>query len=319
MTKTRIYIAGHRGMVGSALIRLLKKNQNVEIIAKDKSELNLINQASVEDFFKEENIDQVYIAAARVGGIYANNTFPAEFIYQNIMIQTNIIHSAFLSGVKKLMFLGSSCIYPKNINVPMKEKDLLTGLLEPTNEPYAIAKISGIKMCESYNRQYGKSHNLDYRSIMPTNIYGPGDNFNNETSHVIPALIFRIHKAKIDNSSSVNIWGTGNAKREFLFVDDLARATIHIMNIGNKDYNKLTQPMCNHINIGSGEEITIIKLAEMIKDVVGFKGKINFDVNKPDGNMRKLLDSKIINSLDWVPKFNLENGLIETYKYFLEN
>jgi GDP-L-fucose synthase len=319
LTKIRIYIAGHRGMVGSALIRLLKKNQNIEIITKDKSELNLINQASVEDFFKEENIDQVYIAAARVGGIYANSTFPAEFIYQNIMIQTNIIHSAFLNGVKKLMFLGSSCIYPKNINAPMKEKDLLTGLLEPTNEPYAIAKISGIKMCESYNRQYGKSHNLDYRSIMPTNIYGPGDNFHNETSHVIPALIFRLHKAKVDNSSGANIWGTGNAKREFLFVDDLARATIHIMNIRKEEYNKLTQPMCNHINIGSGEEVTIKKLAEMIKIVVGFKGRINYDTNKLDGNMRKLLDNKIIKSLDWEPKVNLENGLIETYKYFLDN
>ena len=300
-------------MVGSSLVYQLK-NQGANIIIKDKAELNLLDQQDVKNFFKNEKIDQVYLAAAKVGGIYANNTYPADFIYQNLTIQNNVIHGAFLGGVKKLLFLGSSCIYPKNANQPMKEDELLTGKLEPTNEPYAISKIAGIKICESYNRQYGKSHNIDYRCIMPTNLYGPGDNYHPENSHVIPGLIYRFHEAKINNLPSVTIWGTGTPKREFLYVDDVARASIHLMNIDKKNYDEHTSPMCSHINTGSGIDLSIKELAETIKEVVGFKGEINFDLTKPDGSPRKFLDSKRINSLGFKPEISLKEGLIKTYQ-----
>lgn len=300
-------------MVGSALVRLLKK-QKVELITKDRAQLDLLNQAAVQLFFKTEKIDQVYLAAAKVGGILANNTYPADFIHENLMIQNNIIHNAFLSGVKKLLFLGSSCIYPKNANQPLKEEDLLTGKLESTNEPYAIAKIAGIKICESYNRQYGKSHSIDYRCIMPTNLYGPGDNYHPENSHVIPGLIYRFHKAKINNLPRVTIWGTGTPKREFLHVDDMARASIHLMSIDKKNYDGHTSPMCSHINAGSGIDLSIKELAETIKEVVDFKGEINFDLTKPDGSPRKFLDSKRINSLGFKPEISLKEGLIKTYQ-----
>ena len=313
----KLYVAGHKGMVGSALVRLLK-NQNVEIITKDRSELDLLDQHKVQHFFKNQKIDQVYLAAAKVGGIYANNTYPAEFIYENLMIETNIIHNAFLNGVKKLLFLGSSCIYPKNINQPMKEQSLLTGKLEPTNEPYAIAKIAGIKMCESYNRQYGKSHNVDYRSIMPTNLYGPGDNYHSENSHVIPGLISRFHEAKINNLSRVTIWGTGTPKREFLYVDDMARASIYLMNIDKKTYDKHTSPTCSHINVGSGMDLSVKELAENIKEVVGFKGEIYFDLTKPDGSLRKFIDSKKIKSLGFKHEIDLKNGLRKTYQNYIK-
>ncbi len=317
MSDPKIFVAGHKGMVGSSLARLLKK-EDVEIITKDKNDLNLLNQENVKNFFKNEKIDQVYLAAAKVGGIYANNTYPADFIYQNLMIQNNVIHNAFLNGVKKLLFLGSSCIYPKNTNQPMKEEQLLTGKLEQTNEPYAIAKIAGIKLCESYNRQYGKSHNIDYRCVMPTNLYGPGDNYDLENSHVIPGLIQRFHKAKINNSSSVTVWGTGKPRREFLYVEDMARASIHLMNIDKKIYDKYTLPMCSHINVGSGEDITIKELAETIKEVVEFKGEINFYLSKPDGVSKKLLSSEKIFSLGFKPTTNLKKGLAKTYQDYLK-
>ena len=319
MSNLKIYVAGHKGMVGSALVNLLAKQKNVELIIRDRKELDLTNQAAVHDFIKNQKIDQVYLAAAKVGGIYANNTFPAEFIYQNLMIQTNIIHSSFLAGVKKLLFLGSSCIYPKNVNQPMKEDALLTGLLEPTNEPYAIAKITGIKLCESYNRQYGKSHCIDYRSVMPTNLYGPGDNYHPEKSHVIPALIHRFHEAKINNIKKVIIWGTGAPKREFLFVDDMVSASVHVMNIDKITYNKHIKPRCSHMNAGSGKELTIKELVEIIKKVVGYEGQTSFDVTKPDGSPRKFIDSQLINKIGWKPKVNLEEGLIKTYADFLKN
>lgn len=313
MSRIRIFIAGSNGMVGSALVKLLRK-EDAEIITKNKDELNLLKQTDVKKFFISQKIDQVYLAAAKVGGIYANNSYPAEFIYENLMIQNNVIHHAFLSGVKKLLFLGSSCIYPKNISQPMKEEDLLTGKLEQTNEPYAIAKIAGIKMCESYNRQYEKSHYIDYRSIMPTNLYGPGDNYHEENSHVIPALIHRFHKAKMNNQPYITVWGSGEPKREFLYVDDMAKAAIHIMNIDKISYDKESSPMCSHINVGSGKEITIKDLALIIKDIVKYNGEIKFDTTKPDGSPRKLLNCNRLNNLGFIPKKDLQNGLIETYK-----
>ena len=317
MSKLKIFIAGHKGMVGSSLVRLLKK-QDVEIITKNKKELNLLNQNQVQSFFKNLKIDQVYLAAAKVGGIYANNIYPAEFIYKNLMIQTNIIHSSFLNGVKKLLFLGSSCIYPKKANQPIKEEELLMGKLEQTNEPYALAKIAGIKMCESYNRQYGKRYDIDYRCIMPTNLYGPGDNYHPENSHVIPGLIYRFHNAKTKNLPSVNVWGTGKPKREFLYVDDMAEASIHIMNVNKKDYDKQTSLRCAHINVGNGKEHTIKEIAENIKKIVGFKGEINFDSTKPDGSPRKFLDCSRLKKLGFKPKINLQEGLKKTYKNFLK-
>ena len=315
--KPRIFVAGHKGMVGSALLRLIE-SQNVEIITKDRKELNLLNQQDVYYFFKNNKIDQVYLAAAKVGGIYANNSYPAEFIYENLLIQTNVIHSAFLGGVKKLLFLGSSCIYPKNNRQPIEEVDLLTGKLEPTNEPYAISKISGIKMCESYNRQYGKSHGLDYRCLMPTNLYGPGDNYHPENSHVIPGLIHRFHQAKINQDKSVIIWGSGTPKREFLYVDDMARASIFLMNLEIKIYNKATTSMNSHINVGSGVEISIAELAKIIKKVTGFKGEIIFDRSKPDGISRKLLSSKKINELGFNSKISIIDGINITYQNYIE-
>ena len=317
MNKQKIFVAGHKGMVGSAIVRLLK-SKNVEIVTKDRKTLNLLRQDDVQNFFEKEKIDQIYLAAAKVGGIYANNNYPAEFIYQNLTIQLNIIHSAYLSGIKKLLFLGSSCIYPKNIEQPIKENQLLTGKLESTNEPYAIAKIAGIKMCESYNRQYGKSHGLDYRSVMPTNLYGPGDNYHPENSHVIPALIYRFHEAKIKDLPNVQIWGSGKPRREFLYVDDIARACIHVMNLEQKIYNKNTSKMCGHLNVGSGEDITIKELAETIKEVVKYKGQINYDLNKPDGTLFKTIDSKLLNNLGFYPKVSLKDGLMMTYKDYLK-
>jgi GDP-L-fucose synthase len=317
MAKIKIFIAGHNGMVGSALVRLLK-NQNVEIVTKDKSELDLLNQDDVKKFFKKHIIDQVYLAAAKVGGIHANNTYPAEFIYENLMIQTNVIHNAFSSGIKKLLFLGSSCIYPKNAKQPIKEEQLLTGNLETTNEPYAIAKIAGIKMCESYNRQYGISHGIDYRVVMPTNLYGPFDNYDHEDSHVVPALISRFHEAKIKKLPNVLIWGTGKPRREFLYVDDMARASILVMNIDKETYKKHTSPMYNFINVGSGTDLTIKKLAQTIKKVVDYKGEIKFDKKKPDGVPKKFLDSKRINNLGFKPEISLQEGLTKTYQEYLK-
>lgn len=317
MNNYKIFIAGHNGMVGSALVRLLKNNN--KIIVKDRNELNLLNQIEVENFFKSHKIDQVYLAAAKVGGIQANNSYPAQFIYENLMIQTNIIHSAFLSGVKKLLFLGSSCIYPKNSEQPIKENELLMGKLEPTNEPYAVAKIAGIKMCESYNRQYGKSHSIDFRSIMPTNLYGPGDNYHPENSHVIPGLIYRFHNAKINNLKSVTIWGTGTPKREFLYVDDLAKASVHVMNLDKKIYDDYTTSMSSHINVGCGKDITISELAETIREVVKYEGDISFDASKPDGSHRKILNSDKINSLDFKYSIDLKDGLMMTYKAYINS
>ena len=314
MSKPKIFIAGHKGMVGSALVRLLKRKK-VEIITKEKKELNLLNQKKVQTFFKNNKIDQVYLAAARVGGINANNTYPAEFIYENLMIQNNIIHSAFLSGVKKLLFLGSSCIYPKNSKQPMKEEELLTGKLEPTNEPYAIAKIAGIKMCESYNRQYGKIYGVDYRCVMPTNLYGPGDNYHPKNSHVVPGLIRRFHEAKVNNLKFVTIWGTGSPLREFLHVEDMARASIQIMNVDKKKYYKIIKPM-SHINIGSGREVSIKTLAKIIKKIVGYKGKIKFDITKPNGTLRKLTDIRRLNKIGFKHKIDLEEGLEQAYLDF---
>ena len=318
MSKLKIFVAGHKGMVGSAIIRQLK-NQDIEIITKDRAELDLLNQKDVQNFFKNKKIDQVYLAAAKVGGIHANNTYPVDFIYQNLMIQNNVIHSAFLSEVKKLLFLGSSCIYPKNATQPIKEEELLNGKLEPTNEPYAIAKIGGIKMCESYNRQYGLSHGIDYRSIMPTNLYGPGDSYHPENSHVIPGLICRFHEAKINNLERVTVWGTGTPRREFLYVDDMARASIHLMNVDKKTYDEHTLLMCSHINVGSGKDLTIKELAETIKEVIGFKGKIIFDQSKPDGVYRKFLDSSRINNLGFKNLTSLKDGLIKSYQEYTKN
>ena len=314
--KQKIYIAGHQGMVGSALTRALKKNNR--LILRTRRELNLTDQNKVKKFFLKEKPNQVYLAAAIVGGIHANITYPADFIYQNLMILNNVIHGAFLGGVKKLLFLGSSCIYPKNANQPVKENELLSGKLEPTNEPYAVAKIAGIKMCESYNRQYSLSHGIDYRSIMPTNLYGPGDNYHPENSHVIPGLIYRFHDAKVNNLESITVWGTGTPRREFLYVDDMARASIYLMNIDKKIYDEETSLMCSHVNVGSGKELTIKELASTIKEIVGFKGNINFDQSKPDGISRKFLDSKRINNIGFNNLTSLKDGLIKTYQNYIK-
>ncbi len=310
----KIYVAGHRGMVGSAIVRNLKLRGYTNIVTRTHAELELTNQKAVQDFFKQEKPKSVYLAAARVGGIYANNTYPANFIYENLMVQNNVIHQAFLSGVKKLLFLGSSCIYPKLASQPMSEDALLTGKLEPTNEPYAIAKIAGIKMCESYNRQYNESHGVDYRSVMPTNLYGPGDNYHPENSHVIPSLIRRFHEAKVSNSPEVFIWGSGMPRREFLYVDDMADASVFVMNLEKKNYDNQTEQMQSHLNVGYGNDLTIAELAGIISQVVGYEGKVKFDLNKPDGTSRKLMDSSRINSMGWRPKTNIRQGLAMTYE-----
>ena len=315
----KIYVAGHRGMVGSAIVRNLQAKGYKNIVTRTHSELDLTNQAAVEAFFKSERPDQVYLAAAKVGGIHANNTFPAEFIYDNLMVQNNVIHQAFLNGVKKLLFLGSSCIYPKLAAQPMSEDALLTGKLEPTNEPYAIAKIAGIKMCESYNRQYGQSHGVDYRSVMPTNLYGPGDNYHPENSHVIPALIRRFHEAKVANAPEVLIWGTGTPKREFLYVDDMAAASVFVMHLDKEAYDAQTEPMQSHINVGYGDDISIAKLAHEVAKATGYQGKIGFDPTKPDGSPRKLMDSGRLNHLGWRPKVQLQEGLSNAYGEFVHN
>jgi GDP-L-fucose synthase len=317
----KIYVAGHRGMVGSAIVRhILANGHPVEsIVTRTHAELDLTNQAAVCAFFADEKPDQVYLAAAKVGGIHANNTYPAEFIYQNLMMQANVIDAAFRNGVKKLLFLGSSCIYPKLAPQPMREDALLTSTLEPTNEPYAIAKIAGIKLCESYNRQYAQSHGVDYRSVMPTNLYGPGDNYHPENSHVIPALIRRFYEAKVNNAPSVAIWGTGTPKREFLYVDDMAAASVHVMNLDKASYDQHTQPMLSHINVGSGEELNVRELAEAIGKTVGYQGNITFDPSQPDGTPRKLMDSGRLNALGWRAKVALEDGLQLAYEDFLKN
>ena len=312
----KIYVAGHRGMVGSAIVRNLEAKGFTNIVTRTHAEMDLTDQAAVKAFFEQEKPDQVYLAAAKVGGIHANNTFPAEFIYDNLMVQNNVIHQAFKNGVKKLLFLGSSCIYPKLAPQPMSEDVLLTGKLEPTNEPYAVAKIAGIKMCESYSRQYGQSHGVDYRSVMPTNLYGPGDNYHPENSHVIPALIRRFHEAKISNAPEVLIWGTGTPRREFLYVDDMATASIFVMELDQKTYDSQTQPMQSHINVGYGDDVTINELAHAVAKATGYSGKIAFDVSKPDGAPRKWMDSSRLNHLGWTPQVNLEDGLKLAYSEF---
>ena len=314
----KIYVAGHRGMVGSAIVRNLQAQGYTNIVTRTHAELDLTNQAAVQAFFELEKPSKVYLAAAKVGGIHANNRYPAEFIYDNLMVQNTVIHQAFLSGVKKLLFLGSSCIYPKFAPQPMSEDALLTGKLEPSNEPYAVAKIAGIKMCESYNRQYGQSHGVDYRSVMPTNLYGPGDNYHPENSHVIPALIRRFHEAKVANAPEVLIWGTGTPKREFLYVDDMAAASVFVMDLAKEVYDEHTSPMQSHINVGFGSDVTIAELATAVAKATGYLGKISFDSSKPDGASRKWMDSSRLNKLGWATKVSLEKGLILTYMGFLQ-
>lgn len=314
----KIYVAGHRGMVGSAIVRTLQQQGQTNLVTRTRAELDLTNQAAVQAFFAAEKPTQVYLAAAKVGGIYANNTYPADFIYQNLMVQANVIDAAFKNGVQKLLFLGSSCIYPKLATQPMLEAALLTGTLEPTNEPYAIAKIAGIKLCESYNRQYGASHGVDYRSVMPTNLYGPGDNYHPENSHVIPALIRRFHEAKVDNAPTVAIWGSGTPRREFLYVDDMAAASVFVMNLPKATLDAHTQPMQSHINVGFGEDVTIKELALAVANTVGYHGVISFDTSKPDGSPRKLMDSSRLNALGWQAKVGLAQGLALAYADFLK-
>lgn len=311
----RIFVAGHNGMVGSAIVKQLEANSDVELVLRRRSELDLLNQQEVADFFQTESIDQVYLAAAKVGGIVANNTYPAEFIHQNLMIQCNIVHGAHMGGVQDLLFLGSSCIYPKLAEQPMQETALLTGTLEPTNEPYAIAKIAGIKLCESYHRQYGRN----YRSVMPTNLYGPHDNFHPENSHVIPALIRRFHEAKLSNQPEVLAWGSGKPMREFLHVDDMAAASIYVMDLDQETYAANTQDMLSHINVGTGVDCTIRELVETVATVVGFNGSISFDVTKPDGAPRKLMDVSRLKNLGWEYSISLEQGLASSYQWFLDN
>ena len=319
MTDQKIYVAGHRGMVGSAIFRqlLLQGIAPSQIITRTHAELDLTNQLAVRQFFELEKPTQVYMAAAKVGGIHANNTYPADFIYDNLLVQVNVIDAAFQNGVHKLLFLGSSCIYPRLAPQPMREDALLTGQLEPTNEPYAIAKIAGIKLCESYNRQYGVSHGVDYRSVMPTNLYGPGDNYHPENSHVIPALIRRFHEAKQSQEPSVSIWGSGTPRREFLYVEDLAAACVHVMDLPKATYNKHTTSMQSHINVGFGTDISIHELALAVSRTVGYQGQIQFDTSKPDGAPRKLMDSSLLNTLGWKATTALEQGLQLTYQEFM--
>ena len=306
-------------MVGLAIVRTLQAAGHTNIVTRTHAELDLTEQAAVRHFFATEQPDEVYLAAAKVGGIHANNTCPAEFIYQNLMMEANVIDAAFRQGVKKLLFLGSSCIYPKMAEQPMREDALLTGTLEPTNEPYAIAKIAGIRLCESYDRQYGASHGVDYRSVMPTNLYGPGDNYHPENSHVIPALIRRFHEAKVGQVPSVAIWGTGTPRREFLYVDDMAAASVHVMNLDKAVYDQHTQPMLSHINVGFGDDVTIRELALTVGETVGYSGSITFDTSKPDGTLRKWMNSTLINTLGWQAKVDLRQGLTLAYQDFLKN
>ncbi|MGK9065267.1 GDP-L-fucose synthase [Stutzerimonas chloritidismutans] len=311
----RIFVAGHRGMVGSAIVRRLQALGYTNIITRGREELDLVDQAAVNAFFAETPIDQVYMASAKVGGIYANNTYPAEFIYQNLMVEANIIHAAHCNNVQKLLFLGSSCIYPKFAEQPMKEEALVTGVLEPTNEPYAVAKIAGIKLCESYNRQYGR----DYRSVMPTNLYGPNDNFHPENSHVVPALLKRFHEATQRGDDEVVIWGSGKPQREFLHVDDMAAACVHVMELDDETYQAHTQPMLSHINVGTGVDCSIRELAETISRVTEYQGKLIFDSSKPDGTPRKLMDVSRLKALGWQSTISLEDGLRDAYRWFVEN
>lgn len=315
MNKTRIFIAGHNGMVGSAIVRKLAKEPDVELILKDRKELDLLDYKAINEFIKKERPDQIYLAAAKVGGIVANNTYPADFIYQNLMIEANIIHAAHINDVQKILFLGSSCIYPKHAAQPIKEDELLQGTLESTNEPYAIAKIAGIKLCESYNRQYER----DYRSVMPTNLYGPNDNFHSENSHVIPGLMKRFHQAKLDNAPTVTVWGSGNVMREFLHVDDMAAASIYVMNLERNVWLENTEPMLSHINVGTGIDCTIKELAQAIAQTTGYEGRIEFDSTKPDGTPRKLLCVERLSKLGWNYQIVLQNGLQDTYAWFKAN
>tara|TARA_B100000959_G_scaffold286476_1_gene365291 strand:- start:540 stop:1493 length:954 start_codon:yes stop_codon:yes gene_type:complete len=311
----KIYIAGHRGLVGSAIVRQLEARGFTNLLMRTHKELDLTNQAQVQSFFQQEKPDYVILAAAKVGGIYANNTYPSDFIYQNLMIQTNVINSAYENKVKRLLFLGSTCIYPKAAKQPMREDALLTDVLEPTNEPYALAKIAGIKLCESFNRQHG----TDFRSVMPTNLYGPNDNFHPENSHVIPALIQRMYKAKVNDDQEVTVWGSGKAMREFLYVDDMAKASLFVLELDKKIYNINTHPMLSHINVGTGKDITIREVAEAIKKVVEYKGNIRFDSTKSDGTLRKLTDVSRLSSMGWTHDISLEEGLKNTYNWYIKN
>jgi GDP-L-fucose synthase len=313
--QSKIYIAGHRGMVGSAIIRLLTAQGYENLIIRSHSELDLTSQQQVHEFMQAQRPDYVVLAAAKVGGIFANNEYPAEFIYQNLMIESNVIHQAHLAGVKNLLFLGSSCIYPKFSEQPMAENSLLTGILEPTNEPYAIAKIAGIKLCESYNRQYG----TDYRAVMPTNLYGENDNFDLQTSHVIPALMRKIHEAKVNHQPTVEVWGTGAAKREFLHVDDMAAACYHVMTLDKEIYQQHTQPMLSHINVGTGVDVSIKELAETLIEVIGYQGEITWNRTMPNGTPRKLLNVDLLKQLGWQAGIDLKQGLIKTYHWYLDN
>jgi len=313
--KKRIFVAGHQGMVGSALVRQLEQDPQVEIVTRSRQELDLSHQQGVADFFSGEKIDEVYLGAARVGGIHANDTYPAEFIYDNLMVECNVVHQAWKNGVRKLLFLGSSCIYPRLASQPIKESELMHGALEPTNEPYALAKIAGIKLCESYNRQHG----TDFRSVMPTNLYGPNDNFHPENSHVIPALLRRFHEAKEAGADLITIWGTGRALREFLHVDDMAYASITVMNLAPEQYREVTLPRLSHINVGSGKDCSIAELVATIAEVSGFRGEVHYDATKPDGAPRKLMDNSKLRSLGWSPKIGLKEGLADTYRWYVEH
>ena len=316
---TKIYVAGHQGMVGSAIVRKLKSLGYNNILTRSHDELDLKNQSQVQKFFEAEKPDQVYLCAAKVGGVHANNTFPADFIYDNLMIESNVIHNAWKAGAKKLLFLGSSCIYPKLPDQIIKENAMLSGQVESTNEPYAVAKIAGIKLCESYNRQYRQTHGTDYRSVIPTSLYGPGDNYHLENSHVIPALIRKIHEAKIHQQPEVVVWGSGRPRREFVYIDDMSAAIIHVMNLDLAQYREHTEDMVSHINIGFGDDVAIKELAKKLVKIVGYKGKLIFDLNKPDGVLRKLMDSSLIESLGWRATVSLEDGLTLTYADYLKN